>query len=160
MMWKFFKNAKGITLIEVVASLVILAILLLTFLNIFVFSNKAAVSNQDKLITTYLAKATLERIKVDPFSYFEHPNSTPEPPYFGRTKENPYTYSYNECKARNFSDCELLYHPLINGKTYEILIRIYQQPKDRHLQLINVIVEAKLKDENISSIVEGYVVYE
>lgn len=156
----FMKDSGGASLVEVVASLLILSVLLLTFFNLFVFTNKAAHSSQDKLIGTYLAKATLERVKADPLSYIDPPDSAAPPPYAGKTKDDPYVYSYDVCKAKNFRDCETLYLPLVNGKTYEIYLYVYQDVSDRRLNLINVAVQARLEDKGIASTVEGFVRYE
>ena len=63
-----FKN-KGFTLVEVVVSVTILAIILLTFGTIFVFTNQTAISSNEKLVALHLARGTLERLKVDPEFY-------------------------------------------------------------------------------------------
>ena len=59
------KQEDGFTLIEVVASLVILTIILMFFSSIFVQNNKVAIRNSDKLVVTNIADAYLERLKVE-----------------------------------------------------------------------------------------------
>ena len=67
---KKIKNENGFTLVELLASIIILSIIIIGIFQMFIFSSKTATSNQTKLVTTHLAKATIERIKVDAESYF------------------------------------------------------------------------------------------
>lgn len=57
-------NEKGFTLIEVLASLVIVTIILLAFSQIFISNNQYANKNTEKLVVVNLADAYLERIRV------------------------------------------------------------------------------------------------
>ena len=58
-------NQKGFSLIEVIASIVIISIVLLSFFQLFVQSNKTAAANNEKLVVINLADAQLERLKLD-----------------------------------------------------------------------------------------------
>lgn len=57
-------NQKGMTLVEVVASIVIISIVLLSVAQIILQSNKNAHVNNDKLVVINLAESVLERLKV------------------------------------------------------------------------------------------------
>lgn len=57
-------NDRGMTLVEVVASIVIIAIVLLSVGQIIIQSNKNAHINNDKLVVINLAESVLERLKV------------------------------------------------------------------------------------------------
>src|SRR5690625_3773894 len=61
----------GFTLIEVLASIVIISVILLGVIQLIGLTNKTAVSNNTKLVTINLARTTMERIKLQPENYFE-----------------------------------------------------------------------------------------
>lgn len=58
------KNEKGFTLLEVLASLVIVTIVLLSFSQIFISNNQYANMNTERLVVANLADAQLERIRL------------------------------------------------------------------------------------------------
>lgn len=148
------KNQSGFTLIEVLASLTILSIILLGVSNLFVFTNQVAVSNNNRLVAINLGKATLERVKMDPFSYFNHPNANPNITNAG------FEYTNGNCEPDN---CSELYSIIINDKEYRVILIVSQeneeQRNEKQMQLINVLVKVELPDENINHQVEGYVTY-
>lgn len=57
-------NEQGFTLVEVVASLAIITIILLSFSSIFITNNKQAITNNEKLVIINLADAQLERFRA------------------------------------------------------------------------------------------------
>ena len=57
-------NEQGFTLVEVVASLAIITIILLSFSTIFITNNKQAITNNEKLVIINLADAQLERFRA------------------------------------------------------------------------------------------------
>jgi prepilin-type N-terminal cleavage/methylation domain-containing protein len=146
---------KGFTLIEVLASIVLLSILILTFSNSFVFSNRTAVSNNDNLAAVNLAKATLEKIKNDPYMYINDPK-TGNIDY----ENNPITFNINNCPINN-RPCQNLFSVTINNKTYNISITASQNAAkgDKNLNLINVLVQVNSVNSTpiISSKIEGYI---
>lgn len=121
---------KGITLVEIVVSVSILSIILITFGSIFVNMNKTSISNNEKLVAVHLAKGTLDRLKVDP-GY------------------------YNEKLANGEAIIEE-----INEKRYRINIQYLPQTAENiKAGLKPVLIEVKLdrKDYPVSASVEGYV---
>lgn len=56
-------NQQGVTLLEIVASIAVLTIILLSFSQIFIQNNKTANRNNEKLVVINLADAYLERLK-------------------------------------------------------------------------------------------------
>jgi prepilin-type N-terminal cleavage/methylation domain-containing protein len=146
---------KGFTLLEVLVSLVILSIIILTFANFFLLSNKTAVSNNDDLVAVNLAKATLEKIQINPFLYIKDPRD-------GNIdyENNPITFNIDNCPVNN-SSCQNLFSSTINNETYSISVTASQKSSDgdKNLNLINVVVEVKLDNSKpmISSKIEGYV---
>jgi len=63
---KILKQQRGFSLVEVVAAIVIIGIILISFSQLFIQSNKLAHKNTEKLVTIQLADAMLERLKVNP----------------------------------------------------------------------------------------------
>lgn len=57
-------NQRGFTLLEVVASIVIISIILLSFAQLFIQSNKTAAYNNEKLVTINLADAMLAKAQA------------------------------------------------------------------------------------------------
>lgn len=149
------KNEKAFSLVEVLASVVVVSIVLIGVLNIIVFTNKVAVSNNDKLVAVYLANATIERIKEKPEDFFPLPSdASPAPEYVGRTAEDPFSYDGTHCTTEA---CENLYHVQINEVIYKVTVSVSQDEKEQQLRLINVVVNVKHPDKPIHSKVEGYV---
>src|SRR5690625_6696683 len=80
---------KGFTLVEVLASIVIISVILVGVAQLMLFTNKTAVSNNSKLVTTHLAKATMERIKIEPEAYFPFSNVTSEKKEYTKNNCHP-----------------------------------------------------------------------
>jgi prepilin-type N-terminal cleavage/methylation domain-containing protein len=57
-----FANNRGLTLIEVIASLVIISIILLSFLGLFIHSKKTNVSSEGIQDATYEAQKAMEKL--------------------------------------------------------------------------------------------------
>ncbi|MBP3949660.1 prepilin-type N-terminal cleavage/methylation domain-containing protein [Bacillus suaedae] len=150
---KFHKDQKGFTLVEILVSLVLLSIVLLSFLTIFTYTNQVAVRNNDTLVAVNLAKLTLARLKSDPFSYIESPNLSPSPSYVLGTK----AYNHSSCTNET---CESFYQPLVNDRVYAVSITASQSTSEKTNHLINVHVTVTLPETPISSKVEGYVIYD
>jgi len=152
-----YSSEKGFTLIEVVASLVIISIILLGAYGLLIFSNETAQSNNDKLVAINVGKATIERIKIDPNSYFGNIRNY--------VLENGFsvTLTSENCMPEN---CEELYQLIINDKNYDIAVTISQSEEavdergysEIDLRLINVLVQVELDDAVLHQ-VEGYVSY-
>lgn len=143
----FVKSRNGFTLVEVLAAIVIISIILIGVVNLLHFTNKTAYSNNAKLVSINLAKASIERIKLQPEAYFDLGNIIDT------------TYTSNNCVPK---DCSSLYQLKVNDQTYEVKLQISQNEEEKKLQLINCVVTVKLNDDyrNIESTVEGYVIYE
>lgn len=148
---RFPKNEKGVTLVEVLASIVIISIILLGVFSLLTFTNKTAVSNNAKLVSINLAKATIERMKVKPDDYFYNFEELK-----AKTAEFEVVYDHEDCHT---SACETLYLPVVNDQTYHVEITVSQTDEERDLKLLNVVVTVSLAERNIKSVVEGYVNY-
>lgn len=142
----FVKEKDGFTLVEVLASIVIISIILIGVVNLITFTNKTAYSNNSKLVAINLAKASMERIKIQPESYFKLED----------VKQATTIFTINNCAL---DDCNTLYLLHVNDQTYEVKLEVSQNSEEKNLQLINSVVTVKLVDQNrnIESTVEGYV---
>ncbi|GKW46804.1 prepilin-type N-terminal cleavage/methylation domain-containing protein [Planococcus sp. NCCP-2050] len=132
------KNEKGFTLVEVLASLVIISIVLVSFMVIFGNTNRLAVTNSEKLVVINLADAYLERVKVNPNEFIN--NYPPAPP-------------------TSISNGKTLPPYKINDKFYRITIDVSQNSSEVSLSLLNVKVSVQSTKTNMKSTVEGYVNY-
>lgn len=148
----------GFTLVEILVSIVILMIIMIGFFQLFIHTNKTAVHNNEKIVAINLAKATIERMKVAPFSYIEEPEKKPD--YIGKDRSNAIKYDFNKCSSIGKLNCEQLYKPEINDQTYIVEIEVNQDSDEMNMKLINAVVTVSLPDKNIRSSVEGYVTYE
>lgn len=57
---KFLHNERGISLIEVVVSLLIITLILVSFSGLFLQSKKSSLSSEETLDATYIAQQTME----------------------------------------------------------------------------------------------------
>ncbi|NME06161.1 prepilin-type N-terminal cleavage/methylation domain-containing protein [Psychrobacillus sp. BL-248-WT-3] len=131
-------NQKGLTLVEVLTSLAIISIVLLSFFQLIINSNENAASNNEKLVMIYLADAELERLKIDPSNLFlvDLENST------------------FEIKEKLEKVIKL------NNKNYKVSIKTSQNNDEKKMKLLNVVIKVRLDSSKSSSAVEGYIVYE
>ncbi|EIM05624.1 hypothetical protein A1A1_14949 [Planococcus antarcticus DSM 14505] len=141
------KNERGFTLVEVLASLVILSIVLMSFMAVFANTNRMAVNNSEKLVIINLADAYLERIKINPTEFI---GKTPP------TMMNcPPPETVKKCATITVSPATLP----INGKSYSVTIQLKQDTNEKSLFLLNTVVTVRSPDKKVSSSVEGYVSY-
>lgn len=153
-------NNKGFTLVEVVAGLVLISIILLSFAQLFIQSNKTASHNNDKLVAIQLADAMMAQAQTN----------NPYP------KLNP-----GENFQQYFKDVPKKIE--MNGKTFMVEYSTSQNPtkyansaySEKDLNLVKVVVTVTLCDElpngpvpdeqfacqgKIRGISEGYIYYE
>lgn len=124
------KNENGFTLVEVLASLVIITIILLSFSRIFIQNNDHANLNTEKLVAIHLADAYLERLRIEGKKVV--PNS-----------------------ANNIFKTSML----MNKKTYPIDVKVVSDTENG-LPLQNIVVTVSTSDERSHATVEGYIAYD
>lgn len=142
------KNERGFTLVEVLAALVILSIVLMSFTAVFANTNRIAINNSEKLVVINLADAYLERIKINPAEFIGT-----IPPAMANC---PPPETAKKCATITVSPPP----PPINGKSYPVTIRIKQDANEKNLLLLSTVVTVRSPDKKVSSSVEGYVSYE
>ncbi|MGN7478840.1 type IV pilus modification PilV family protein [Solibacillus silvestris] len=151
---KLLKQERGFSLIEVVAAILIVGIVLVSFSQLFIQSNKIAHKNNEKLITVNLADAMLVRLKAESFTY----SSTITDPnkYFidttqsDRTKKKPPTLI-----RMNDKDYEVSYNASQNN---QMITNASYSEKD--LKLIKVVVTVTAPDGKTKGSSEGFVALE
>lgn len=150
---KVLKEERGFSLIEVVAAIVIIGIVLLSFSQLFIQSNKIAHKNNEKLTTINLADAMLVRLKSESFThnpnisnvndYFKDSNSDPtqkKPPTLIKMNNKEYVVSYVASQSNS----------KINNSTYS----------ETNLKLVKVVVTVTAPDGKTKGSSEGYVALE
>ena len=128
-------SERGFSLIEVVASIVIIGLVLISFSQLFIQSNKTAVYNNEKLVLINLAHAELERTRNDPFALFSKPS----------------TSTINATKSKIIP---------LNNRNYNVTIKATQSTDELKYKIFDVLVTVKPEKSNSKSSVEGYVVYD
>lgn len=150
----FLKKERGFSLLEVVAAIVIIGIVLLSFSQIFIQTSKTAHKNNEKLATINLADAMLVRLKAESFNL--DPTIIDVNNYFKDTTENDPTKKKPPTLIK------------MNDKEYEISY-VASQSKDNFenaqytefdLNLIKVVVTVTAPDGKIKGSSEGYVALE
>jgi len=134
------KNQKGFSLIEVLAALVIITIILLSFIQVFIQTNKTSHYNNERLVIINLADATIERLKVSNFV----------------KKKNTNLSDYFTSQPSNIN---------INGKTYTIKINASQSNyvpsnatySEANLDFVKVVVTVSAANNKMKGVSEGYV---
>lgn len=139
-------NEKGFTLIEVVAAIVIISLVTLTFFQFFIQSNKISTYNNEKLLVVNLANAELERLKATPTEQLFGPTST----QFTKPPESYTLYSEKTIEKS----------ATINEASYIVKITANQTATEHAAKLLNMKVEVTGPQQNSKSTVEGYVAYE
>lgn len=148
-------SERGFTLLEVVASLVIISIVLLSFFPFFHNAKQISNSNMERLVIINLAEATLNRLKADPYSdYIERPSENPS--YLHSHGGNK-LYTLATCST---DECRGNYRMSLNNKEYFFEIKATQNSSESNSKLINIIVSAKNDKGNLQYAVEGYISYE
>lgn len=115
---KVLQKENGFSLIEVVASIVIITIILFSFFQLFIQSNKTAAYNNEKLVLINLADGQLERIQALSFSnitelrgYISSTNYIPiqlnNKEYIVKIEETNYKVNGNQ--KQSFSDYNLVH---------------------------------------------------
>ncbi|QST00007.1 prepilin-type N-terminal cleavage/methylation domain-containing protein [Pontibacillus sp. ALD_SL1] len=88
-----FKSERGITLIEIIASIAILAIIILAFLPMFTQTMKTSSISTDVLDATYLAQSKMEEVYHLSTTYtFENAKSQVKNMNLVKTEDNWYHY--------------------------------------------------------------------
>ncbi|MFF5993503.1 prepilin-type N-terminal cleavage/methylation domain-containing protein [Lysinibacillus sp. KU-BSD001] len=98
MMKKLFRDDRGLSLLEVVASIVIIAIVCISFFSLLVQTNKTKVASSNTVDLTYYAQTELENIytvtsnnintPISTFSYGPDISTVPDKKIFTKTDNN------------------------------------------------------------------------
>lgn len=139
------KDQSGFTLVETLASLVLLSIILLGFFQLFVHTNKTAKVNNEKLIVINLADGVLEGLKAKPMKEIETNNV-----------QDYFTY-LNPTNPANSIE--------LNNRVYKVTYQASQSStiygnnsnSEKILKLIKVVVTVTAPDGKTKSTTEGYV---
>lgn len=139
------KNNRGFSLVEVLASIVILGLLLTVFFQFFVFSQKTTVSNKDKLAAITVAQSGLEQIKKDARTVSDTSPTDPNP-YWEITHPVETAGKNSDYGPYNITSDD--------GKQYTIKVKVGAKLSNG-LQMVTVFVY--WDNERFKSSVKGYV---
>ena len=150
----FFKSEKGVTLVEVLASITLLSIVLITTMNIFAQMGKLNKHNEDKAQAINMAKEILiDWQEADEVKEFIKENRTTGfTPVAGNTKVSYTRFSYDIEPAG-------YYYFETTKDQYEVHIKIKKSPKiDSNSGQVNQITVQLLNERgNLVSETYGYV---
>jgi prepilin-type N-terminal cleavage/methylation domain-containing protein len=141
------RNNHGFTLVEILASIVILGLIATVFFQMFIFSQKTTTGNQEKLVAINVAQGVLERLNHSNFyNEITSPGSSPVIHY-------PMTYTKANCSG---DDCDDKYTIKINNIDYEIEITV-EEKLESEMNLHQVKVRILGEDKKPKSSVKGFV---
>ena len=154
------KTEDGFTLIEVLAAMVILTMLIIGSLGLFNFTQKASVSNNEKFVAVNIAKATIERMKISPTDFYD-----PKDEALIKNKSEPAIFTKENFCSADDNACKLLFNPEVNGKKYDVEIKMSQDSQkttgqkysEKELKIINTRVIVTLPDTKVEAKVEAYI---
>ena len=136
------RQEKGSSLLEVVCAVVIIGIILISFSQLIVNSNKVAAYNNEKLVTINLADAALAKLQGMHFT--KNPANLDVNDYF-KVSGVPQTID-------------------LNGKTYKVTYEASQSDNgyggggtEKQLNLVKVVVTVESPNGTKKSSSEGYV---
>lgn len=127
-------DEKGISLVEVLASLVVISLILIAFFQLFIQTNKTTVSQNEQLVLMHFANAKLERIKLTSLDLSSDPEQM--------------VWNYE-------SD----FKSSAGGKYFVEINRIKDVVKESQINLLDVTVTVTSANSNLKGVVEGYVPY-
>jgi prepilin-type N-terminal cleavage/methylation domain-containing protein len=122
-------NNRGFTLIEVLASIIILSVIITSFFQFFIFSQKTTTNNQDKLIAINIAQKVLEQIKEEAG---KPDSSTDKSQYWSVSHPNDHNY-VKTYEGESYKES-------VDGKTYSIKIAVAEEKPENRLYMITVTV--------------------
>lgn len=165
-------NERGLTLVEVIASIVIIAIVLLSMAQLVIQSNKTTAINNEKLVVIDLAEAVLERLKAESHVVKQTIESAPDPDAEIEIplKTDSYSINFSNLKKEEISGKDY-YFIEMNNETYQVIARTKKSEESiAKLKLKPVVVVVKrveiIEDEHGNksineligkSEIEGYV---
>lgn len=149
-------DQKGVTLIEVVLSIVIVFLVFISFYQIFIQTNKTAVHQSEGLVLYNLANAELERLKITPILFNERTKDLmlqTQPDHkqlLTKEAENVWSYPSDFISS--------------SGSTYTVFIKrspdetiVEEDNTEKRLSLLEVTIVVKSTSSEEEGVVEGYV---
>jgi prepilin-type N-terminal cleavage/methylation domain-containing protein len=134
-------NNRGFALVEVLATIVILGIIILSFFQFFIFSQKTTTNNQDKLVAINVAQKVLEQIKEEAGE--TDSTTAQKSQYWSVTHPADHIYVKRYAGEGHQEN--------VNGKTYSVQIEVTQEKPDSNLYMVTVSING-LDDRSESSV--------
>lgn len=140
--WLPIRNQSGFSLLEVVASVVILSIILISFFQLIIQSNTVVQHNSDRFVLINLADAELERLQAMQFTSIEQFNQYISSRTTQTIADKQFSVQINKEAAKRITSP--------NGTTTanEATLNLYN---------VTVTVSETIGKKTSSSVAEGYV---
>ncbi|WP_071395930.1 type II secretion system protein [Bacillus tuaregi] len=145
-------NDRGFTLLEILASVLILGIVLTVFFQYFVFAQRATTSNEDQLVAMNLAEKVLERM-VNTGTGEGYLSDIRKNVTFPIPADNYEEIGKGNCNGA--SNCENRYQFSVKNQEYEVKLAVY--PEHDNLGIYPVEVQVYGADDKLISKVKGLV---
>lgn len=142
--FKFIKRENGVSLVEVVASVVLISIILISFLGLIIQSNKTGKSSSDIVDATYIAQTELEEIykmtktkisddsKIEGNIISDLSKNLPKPYKYDSEKSDPTNYKFYFSKEIN-SITEIKLTAEVN-LTWKYIVHIYIEVHENNVK--------------------------
>ena len=130
-MKKYIHNEKGLTLVEILASFVILSILIIAFLTLFGQSAKQNRLSEEVMDATYIAQRNMEEIYAESQSYTFESYLVNHPETKRSGLEDSYTFSKEE---NDYTVVVKLKEPNDGKRNGSLLVEVYDSPSRNKLK--------------------------
>ena len=141
---RMFLKDKGLTLVEVLASIVILTIILIIFLSVFIQSAKTNQSSEEKLDATFIAQTEMEH-------FYEYSKSINESDRITKLQKEGYTFYFTENKEIFIKNDSKFYVQITlseKDNLTNILVEVFDSPVDKkRIAQMQNILEWRTNDE-------------
>lgn len=137
----------GFTLVEVLVSIIILALIVTGFFQFFIFSQKMTVSNQGNLVGINIAQSVLEQVKEK-----SYPEVTVPSAVYPKTFDAASTCTSSDQTVKDM--CLKRYQKTVNNKNFSIEIIVGTEIGHN---LHSVKVKVYGKDRRLKSTVKGMI---
>lgn len=144
-MWKFLKNNRGLTLIEVLVSLTILGIVVTSFLSFFNNAYSYTKRNEDKTVGINVARNVLYYIEELDYEEVEK--------FITESNSPSVDLDVSDCNNSIFKDstaCNGIFSTTINNQVFIPTVKLSKRGTELDDYLTDVTVKVEWNDQSVS----------
>ncbi|GGH75758.1 hypothetical protein GCM10010978_15930 [Compostibacillus humi] len=138
-----FKKEKGLTLIEVLVSIVLLSLILIMFFSMFIQTAKVNNSSETIIDATYIAQTEMERI----YSYSKNTS-------YSKREDALADLNFN--KVANIDDW-IIFEKNDSNSDFKIVVKLQKQQLEENMN--RLILEVYNGDDNIQAKMENAILW-